>query len=71
MASRAAERATRTDPVRVERERILTTLLDDLDTLVEASVAAICTERSRATARRTSGSLPTSKSRWLPTTGRS
>ena len=44
MASRAAEAATRADPVRAERERILTTLLDDLDTLVEASVAAICTE---------------------------
>ncbi len=44
MTSRAAETAIRADPVRAERERILTTLLDDLDTLVEASVAAICAE---------------------------
>jgi sugar diacid utilization regulator len=44
MASRPAETAARTDPVRAERERILTMLLDDLDALVEASVAAICAE---------------------------
>jgi sugar diacid utilization regulator len=44
IASRAADPATRADPVGGERARILTTLLDDLDTLVNAAVTAIFAE---------------------------
>jgi PucR C-terminal helix-turn-helix domain/GGDEF-like domain len=44
IASRAAHSATRADPVGAERARILTTLLDDLDTLVGAAVTAIFEE---------------------------
>ena len=44
MASRAAETAARADPVAVERARILTTLLDGLDALVDDAVGAIRTE---------------------------
>jgi sugar diacid utilization regulator len=44
IASRAAHSGTRVDPVGAERARILTTLLDDLDTLVDAAVTAIFDE---------------------------
>jgi sugar diacid utilization regulator len=44
MASPAAETAPRADPIRAERARILTTLLADLDTLVDAAVKAIFAE---------------------------
>jgi sugar diacid utilization regulator len=44
MASRAAQAATRVDPVAAERARILTELLEELDDLVTDAVAAICRE---------------------------
>jgi sugar diacid utilization regulator len=44
MPSRAAQTAARADPVGAERRRILTTLLGDLDGLVDDAVRAICAE---------------------------